>query len=151
MVIELYKHKAQYYETDQMGIIHHSNYIRWFEEARADLMEKVGVGYHKLEELGIICPVLSAACDYKGMVKYNDNVIIIPKVEKFNGVKITLSYKVIDADNGELKTTGETKHCFLGENHRPISLSREYPEIYKLFKSFEGIDIEKDNLEFIKQ
>ena len=50
MIIELYNHKAQYYETDQMGIIHHSNYLRWFEEARADLMEQVGlyVQYYQL-------------------------------------------------------------------------------------------------------
>ena len=144
MIIELYNHKAQYYETDQMGIIHHSNYLRWFEEARADLMEQVGLGYNKLEELGIICPVLSASCEYKGMVRYNDDVIIIPKVEKFNGVKITLSYKVVDAKTREIKTTGETKHCFLGRDHRPISLAKECPEIYKFFKSYEGVDIEKN-------
>lgn len=40
-----YQHKVQYYETDQMGIVHHSNYIRWFEEARTDYMEKMGMGY----------------------------------------------------------------------------------------------------------
>ena len=40
-----YRHKVQYYETDQMGIVHHSNYIRWFEEGRIDLMEQMGLGY----------------------------------------------------------------------------------------------------------
>ena len=43
MQIVPYEHKAQYYETDKMGIIHHSNYIRWFEEARIDYMEQAGI------------------------------------------------------------------------------------------------------------
>ena len=54
-----YQHKVQYYETDQMGIVHHSNYIRWFEEARTDYMERLGIGYEKMEEQGILSPVLS--------------------------------------------------------------------------------------------
>ena len=44
-----YTHKVQYYETDQMGIVHHSNYIRWFEEARSDVLEKAGMGYDVME------------------------------------------------------------------------------------------------------
>ena len=43
-----YDHKVQYYETDGMGIVHHSNYIRWFEEARVDLLEQLGFGYRDL-------------------------------------------------------------------------------------------------------
>ena len=52
-----YSHKVQYYETDQMGIVHHSNYIRWFEEARTDLMEQMGLGYDEMEARGILSPV----------------------------------------------------------------------------------------------
>ena len=47
-----YDHKVQYYETDGMGIVHHSNYIRWFEEARVDLLEQLGFGYDRIEEAG---------------------------------------------------------------------------------------------------
>ena len=54
-----YIHQAQYYETDQMGIIHHSNYIRWMEEARIAYMDELGFPYKKVEEAGIISPVLS--------------------------------------------------------------------------------------------
>ena len=45
-----YVHQAQYYETDQMGIIHHSNYIRWMEEARTDVLEQIGLPYDRSEE-----------------------------------------------------------------------------------------------------
>ena len=54
--IKKYTHKVQYYETDQMGIVHHSNYIRWFEEARTDFMEQMGLGYEQMEERGIVGP-----------------------------------------------------------------------------------------------
>ena len=54
MIYKPYKHLVQYYETDQMGIVHHSNYIRWFEEARSFLLEENGFGYKKMEESGII-------------------------------------------------------------------------------------------------
>lgn len=62
--IRPYEHHAKYYETDQMGIIHHSNYIKWMEEARMDLMEQIGLSYKQMEEMEIISPVLSVSCEY---------------------------------------------------------------------------------------
>ena len=70
MDLIIHEHRAQYYETDQMGIIHHSNYIRWFEEARVTLMEQLGLGYDVTEEKGILSPVLSIECDYKSMTHH---------------------------------------------------------------------------------
>ena len=73
---EAYQHKVQYYETDQMGIVHHSNYIRWFEEARTDYMDCLGMGYARMEEMGILSPVLSVSADYLRMVYFGDTVSI---------------------------------------------------------------------------
>ncbi|SEK96333.1 acyl-CoA thioester hydrolase [Carnobacterium iners] len=129
-----YEHKAQYYETDQMGIIHHSNYIRWFEEARTNLLDSIGFGYDQMEESGIIIPVLAIHCDYKSMVYYNQTVYIIPVVDFFNGVKLTISYQVIDKLSGELRATGISKHCFLNSHHRPVSLKKINKPIYDLFE-----------------
>ena len=61
----MYRHKVQYYETDKMGITHHSNYIRWMEEARVDFLEKEGWPYQRFEEEGLISPVISVECRYK--------------------------------------------------------------------------------------
>ena len=60
----MYRHIVQYYETDKMGITHHSNYIRWMEEARIDFLSKIGWNYAKLEEEGIISPVVAVDCIY---------------------------------------------------------------------------------------
>ena len=54
MTLTPYKRKAFYYETDRMDIIHHSNYVRWLEEARVDLMEQLGCPFHEIEERGIV-------------------------------------------------------------------------------------------------
>ncbi|WP_373471012.1 acyl-CoA thioesterase [Carnobacterium alterfunditum] len=139
----LYEHQAQYYETDQMGIIHHSNYIRWFEEARTNLLDQMGFGYDQMEKLGIIVPVLAITCTYKSMVYFNDRVYIIPKIEAFNGIRLTISYQIFDKLTGELRTTGESKHCFLDKNNRPVSLKKQQPKIYELFDTYLGVDLAK--------
>lgn len=136
MELSIYEHKAQYYETDQMGIIHHSNYIRWFEEARVNLMEQLGLGYDIMEQEGIISPVLSVQCDYKSMTHFNDVVLIQAKVLEYTGVKLTISYVVSDKKTSEVRCTGESKHCFLNKESRPISLKRSHPKFDKLIADY---------------
>ncbi|MDD6811451.1 MAG: thioesterase family protein [Lachnospiraceae bacterium] len=129
-----YEHQAQYYETDQMGIIHHSNYIRWMESARIWWMKQVGVDYGEMEKQGVISPVLEVSCQYKSMVHFGDIVLITPKIEHYNGVKLELSYQITDKASGEIKTTGNSKHCFLDRNGKPISLKRSYPMYDEVFR-----------------
>ncbi len=132
--MEIYSHKVQYYETDQMQIVHHSNYIRWFEEARTYLMDEIGFGYHQMEEEGIVIPVLSAHADYKTMTRFGDTVLIEAKVTTFTGVKMIIEYTVRDKETQEIRSTGETKHAFLDkETYRPISLKRKHKELYEVF------------------
>lgn len=128
-----YQHKAQYYETDQMGIIHHSNYIRWFEEARIDAMEQAGLGYQALEHAGVVSPVLSVFCEYKSMVHFNDIVLIKAEVKKYNGITMTIHYEVSDKVSGMIRCVGQTKHCFLNKEGHPVSLKKSYAEFDKHF------------------
>ena len=134
MIIKPYIRKAQYYETDQMGIIHHSNYIRWFEEARVDFMEQMGFGYNKAVEAGIDFAVLGVTCDYQTMVRFGDIVEIHMTVSSVTAVKMSVEYKIIDSVTKELRTTGETRHCYYNNfKQRPVSLKKEIPELYGLF------------------
>lgn len=132
--MKLYRHKVQYYETDQMGIVHHSNYIRWFEEARISLMDQMGISYKKMEEMGIVSPVLSVEADFLRMVRFGGSVLIWAVISEYNGIKLTVSYQVIDKSTNMVQCKGVTKHCFLNEQGRPISLKKSYPEIHKLFE-----------------
>ena len=124
-----YEHHVKYYETDQMHIVHHSNYIRWMEEARMDMMEQMGFGYDKMEELEIISPVLSVNCEYKSMVRFGDTVVISAKVVYYNGVKLKMVYEMTDKKTGELRAVAQSSHCFLTMSGKPLTLKRSYPEL----------------------
>lgn len=130
-----YLHEAQYYETDQMGIIHHSNYIRWFESARIWYMHEIGVDYRQMEESGIISPVLEIECQYRSMVRFGDIVEIVPKIEQYNGIKLSISYTIIDHQTKEVRTTGSSRHCFLNKEGRILSLKKEYPVFDEAFRN----------------
>lgn len=127
-------HKVQYYETDQMRIVHHSNYIRWFEEARTDWMDKIGFSYARMEEEGVMVPVLSVDCQYKTMCMYGEIVEIEAKIHSFTGVRLQFSYEVRNAETKEIKATGTSGHAFLNQEYRPISVKRTHPEIYRLIE-----------------
>lgn len=124
-----YTHKVNYYETDKMGITHHSNYICWMEEARIDFLEQIGFGYDKLEADGIISPVIGVECDYKTSTTFGDSVEIDVEVESFKGVKLTLCYTMTKADSEELVATGRTRHCFVNQEGRPVILKKTFPEL----------------------
>lgn len=130
-----YMHKAQYYETDRMGIIHHSNYIRWFEEARIDLMEQAGMPYERLERAGIVSAVVEVECQYRNMVRFGDTVRIDARLIKYNGAAMTLSYEIRNSSTGELCCLGETKHCFLDESMKLVSLKKTNPAYHEFFLS----------------
>ncbi len=129
-----YRHKVQYYETDQMGVVHHSNYIRWFEEARTDYMEQMGMGYAGMEAAGFISPVLEAHASYLRMVRFGDVVTIVTNIKEYNGIRMTVGYQVMDNASGRTMCTGETKHCFLGQNGNPVSLKREAIEYHQMLR-----------------
>lgn len=133
-IYDCYEHEAQYYETDQMGCVHHSNYIRWFEEARTALLSRAGFSYKKMEECGIIIPVLSVSVQYKSMVHYQDIVKIQCRITEFNGIKFKVEYQIRDKETDELRTTGESSHCFLNKEYHPVSLKKTQKEIYDVMQ-----------------
>lgn len=128
-----YERKIYYYETDQMKIVHHSNYIRWFEEARIDFMKQMGLPYDEIEKRGILIPVLEASCRYKKAFRYGETFMIRIRLRKFKGVKFSISYEVYNRETGELHATGSSEHGFVDRNLRPVHLKRDYPDIYECF------------------
>lgn len=123
-----YVRKINYYETDKMGITHHSNYIRWMEEARIDFLEQIGFGYAKLEEDGIVSPIIGVECEYKSPTTFGDSVEIEVGIEEFKGVQLVINYTVTKLGSGELVLRGRTRHCFLSGEGKPILLKKQFPE-----------------------
>lgn len=129
----IYERRINYYETDRMGIVHHSNYIRFLEEARCKMLDEASMPYSSFEENGIMIPVLGVNCSFKRHVTFNDIILIKPYVKEFNGVRLTMGYKVTDKNTGNLVLTAETKHCFTDNSLRPVRLQNHIPEFYQKF------------------
>ena len=128
-VNEMYRHIVQYYETDKMGITHHSNYIRWMEEARIDFLSKIGWNYAKLEESGIISPVVAVECKYMRSTTFGDTVDIEVTVKEFKGVKLKLKYSMKN-NKGNTVCEACSEHCFLDGKGVPVRLNKKYPLFY---------------------
>lgn len=133
-----YIRKAKYYETDQMGIIHHSNYIRWMEEARIDLLDQIGYPYSRFEEMGYMSPVLHADCEYKKSVKFDDEVKIVVSLQDFGKVKFTLRYDIYNmSQDGVLSAYGTTTHCFLNSRTGfPVMMNKEMKDFSETMEKF---------------
>ena len=130
-----YHRSINYYETDQMGIVHHSNYIRLFEEARLYLMKEAGMDYRGLEEMGIIIPVTFVQCKYLVPLRFDDEVEIAVKITKYDGIKMEVSYEIYQKETGQLCTSGKTGHCFLDRELKPIRMKREFPDLFAKLKA----------------
>lgn len=128
-----YERKINYYETDKMGIVHHSNYIRFLEEARCAHLDSIGMPYSKIEELGLMIPVLGVNCSYKYHVTFNDTIAINMKITEFNGVRMTVKYNIINKENGNLVMNAETKHCFTDKNLKPVNTKKSCLEVFNVF------------------
>ena len=124
-----YIHTVQYYETDKMGITHHSNYIRWMEEARIDLLAQIGWDYPKLESMGIVSPVVSVSCDYKRPTTFSDKITVCAVMKDFGGAKYTFDYEMKNED-GTVVCTGSSQHALFNTEGKPIRMKREYTELY---------------------
>lgn len=129
----IYERRINYYETDAMQIVHHSNYIRFMEEARTKILADVGLPYSKIEEEGILIPVLSVNCQYKHPSRYDDLIIIDVNVKEYTGVKLVMEYKITNKETEELILTGETKHCFTDKDLKPVSLKKARTFMHEKF------------------
>lgn len=132
--MEPYIHKVNYYETDKMGITHHSNYIRFMEEARIDFLDKIGWSFDKLEAEGIASPVISVEGNYKKTTGFPDVISIETRVAKLSACKLVFSYTFKVKD--EVVFIGSSSHCFLDAKGAPVILERAYPLMFAEFKKY---------------
>ncbi|MFG6319964.1 MAG: acyl-CoA thioesterase [Clostridia bacterium] len=131
----IYERNINYYETDKMGVVHHSNYIRYLEEARCEWLKQIDMPFEILEENGITIPVLAINCSYKYHVTFGDTIIIKPYVKEFTGVKMIIGYEVTDKATGKIVLTGETKHCFTDKSLKPVNLKKYNKEFSDKFEN----------------
>lgn len=127
--------RVRYAETDQMGIVYHSNYIIWFEIGRTDWFRQIGQDYKSLEEKNILLPVIGVNCQYRKSALYDDLVIIRTYLKELKGVRLTFHYEILRKEGRELLAEGESQHAFVDKDQRPVRLKKEFPELWDILQN----------------
>ena len=130
----IYKREINYYETDKMGVVHHSNYIRFLEEARCKWLKNLGISMEFLEENGYTIPTLEVNCQYKTHVTSGDIIIVRPIVTEYNGVRMTVCYEVTNSKTGKEVIKAWTRHCFTNKELKPINMKKNNIKIHNIFE-----------------
>jgi acyl-CoA thioester hydrolase len=123
--------KVRYAETDQMGVVHHSNYYVYFEAAREDFIEGAGIRYVEMEEVGVMMPLVETACKYYEGAKYADVLHIQTCLVELSAVKVVLTYDVIRKTDGKVLAKGRTVQTFVDkEKFKIINIKKTHPDIW---------------------
>lgn len=135
---------VRYAETDQMGIVHHSNYAVWYEAARTDFIrEKIGMSYTEMERMGILAPLLELSGKFLAPAYYEDELTVRATLVKASSVKMEFTYEIYRKGEDRPIHTGRTPHGLVGKDLRPFHIKKTCPEFYqKLMAAAEPEELE---------
>jgi len=125
---------VRYAETDQMGVVHHSNYPVWFEAGRTDFIKRLGMPYSVIEKNGAMLPLLELKCRFLSFARYEDEIIVETKIKEFTGTRLLFGYTVYKKGSGRPITEGETLHVWTNRELKPVNIKKYAPEIYALLE-----------------
>ena len=122
--------RVRYAETDQMGVVYHSNYLIWFEIGRTDWLRETGWTYREMEADGIQLPVIEAHCEYRQGAKYDDDVEIRTRATKVSAVRMQFDYQAIRCADGVTLATGHTVHATISRDGRPVRMPDRVKDLF---------------------
>jgi acyl-CoA thioester hydrolase len=121
--------RVRYAETDQMGVVYHSNYLIWFEVGRVEFIRGLGLDYKRMEiEEGCGITVVDAHVRYRVPARYDDELVVETRLLASRGVVIKFGYRILRVVDGVLLAEGETMHVCVGEDMKKRSLPAKYAE-----------------------
>lgn len=124
--------RVRYAETDQMGVVYHSNHLIWFEIGRVELLRDLGFSYRDMErEDGRYIAVAEAKCRYRAPVFYDDEVIVRTRLKNVRESVVHFGYELVRADNGALLAEGETTHIVTDSNMKIAELPEKYLKVFR--------------------
>ncbi len=121
--------RVWYVDTDQMGIVHHSNYVRYYEAARSDLMRSLGVSYAEMESRGIMMPILEVHSKYHASAHFDEMIRVEVSLEELPKARVTFFYKIYN-EAGTLLNSGSTVLGFMhSDTRRPTRAPQWFVEM----------------------
>ena len=122
----IYKHKVHYYETDRMGVTHHSNYIRIMEEARVAYLDAIGASFARIEADGIVSPVMAVEGRFLAPTTFDDTIEVAVSIQEMSLLKMKIGYKM--SCGGKPVFEGWSMHCFLDKAGHAVRIGERYPQ-----------------------
>ena len=139
MYINETKIKVRYVETDQMGIVHHSNYYPWFEVGRTEFIKEIGMSYSDMEAQDVMLPLVESSCKYIIGAKYEDDLTIETWIKELTGAKVIFNYHVVRDTDKKIIAKGSTTHAFVNKEFRVMNLKKKNNDMWeKLNKLCDG-------------
>jgi acyl-CoA thioester hydrolase len=124
--------RVRYAETDQMGVVYHSNYFIWFEIGRVELMRQLGFSYRDMERgEGLFIAVVDARCRYKAPARYDDEVIVRTHLKNVRESVVHFGYELVRVSDGELLAEGETTHIVTDVEMKKMLLPKKYLRAFR--------------------
>lgn len=122
---------VRYYETDQMGIVHHSNYVRYFECGRTDMLKKLGLPIEQIEQTGVMLPVVAVECRYKVPARLGDTLRIVSIIDKVPMAKLVIRNEIYNPV-GQLVCEGSVTLGFIDSvSRRPVRCPEALTRIFE--------------------
>lgn len=124
--------RVRYAETDQMGVVYHSNHLIWFEVGRVELMRQMGFSYRDMErDDGRYIAVAEAKCRYRAPIFYDEEVVVRTRLKAVREKVIVFSYELRRPDNGALLAEGETTHVVTDSSMKIAPLPEKYLNVFR--------------------
>ena len=124
--------RTRYVETDQMGVVHHSNYLNWFEMGRTEYATYFGLPYSKIEEEGFLFIVVEANVRYRKPAFYDDELVVRTWCSELKPVTFKFCYELTRKGTGEVIAQGYTKHVNVSkETRRPVKMPAHIMDVMR--------------------
>ena len=131
-VVNETRFRVRYAETDQMGVVYHSNHFIWFEVGRVELLRQLGFNYKDMERSDdCYIAVVDARCRYKAPAHYDDEIMVRTCLKNVRERLIHFGYELLRADSGELLAEGETTHIVADAQMQPRALPEKYMQVFR--------------------
>jgi acyl-CoA thioester hydrolase len=125
--------RVRYAETDQMGVVYHSNHLIWFEVGRVEFMREMGFSYRDMErEDGRFIAVAEVTCRYRAPAYYDEEVLVRTRLKSVRESVVVFTYELVRAESGTLLAEGETTHIVTDSNFKIAALPEKYLSAFRM-------------------
>ena len=132
---------VRYAETDQMGIVHHSNYPIWFETGRTEYFRKIGISYSEIERRGYLLPLTEVSVTFKSPARYEDDILVVTRITSMTCVRLEFEYQIINNMTNQLYAKGKTSHAWTDKQFKPLDFLKAQPEIFDILKKSMSVTV----------